>query len=278
MSQAPEDQVGRQLDDAVVLELARELDRAEASQGPLRHFSLKHPAMTIADAYAIQRAWVDMNVAAGRVIAGRKVGLTSRAMQVVAGIDEPDYGVLFADMFCQDGGVVPVSDLIAPRVEVELAFHLHAPLQGPNVTIFDALAATAFVAPALEIIDTRFHRFDPDTQSPRSITDTIADNAASARLVVGGTPVPPTSVDLRWVGATLVVNGVIETSGVAAAVLNRPANGVVWLANKLAAHGESLAAGDVVLSGSFTPSVPVAHGDYCVAEFGSLGSVSCRFD
>ncbi|MBK9363675.1 MAG: 2-oxo-hepta-3-ene-1,7-dioic acid hydratase [Rubrivivax sp.] len=265
------------LDNATIESLARQLYEARKTRTPLRHFSMQHPGMTLADGYAIQRAWVALELADGRSIKGRKIGLTSRAMQVSSQIDEPDYAPLMDDMFLQQGGDIPVSRFIAPRVEVELAFILGRPLQGPGVTLFDVLAATDYVTPAIEIIDARIEQFDRDTKAMRKVFDTISDFAANAGIVLGGRPVRPLDVDLRWVGAMLFRNGVIEETGLAAAVLNHPATGVAWLANKIAPHGESLEAGQVVLAGSFTRPVNAAAGDCFHADYGPLGAVAFRF-
>lgn len=257
--------------------LALELQAARRERRQLRHFSARFPEMTIDDGYAIQRAWVALELAAGRRIRGRKIGLTSRAMQQASQITEPDYAPLMDDMFFDNGGDIPVDRFIAPRVEVELAFVLGKPLEGPGVTLFDVLSATEYVTPALEIIDARIEQFDRDTRAPRKVFDTISDFAANAGIVTGGRPVRPMDVDLRWAGALLHKNGVIEETGLAAAVLNHPANGVAWLANKIAPHGERLNAGDVVLAGSFTRPVTAVRGDHLHADYGPLGSISFRF-
>ena len=257
--------------------LARELYEARKQRVQLRHFSRRHPEMSIADGYAIQRAWVRLEQADGRIIKGRKIGLTSRAMQLASQITEPDYAPLMDDMFFDQGGDIPVSRFIAPRIEVELAFVLGRPLKGPGVTLFDVLAATDYVTPALEIIDARIEQFDRDTKAPRKVFDTISDFAANAGIVLGGRPVKPDMVDLRWVGAMLFKNGVIEETGLAAGVLNHPATGVAWLANKLAPHDEQLQAGDVVLAGSFTRPTTAVAGDSIHADYGPLGTVSFRF-
>jgi 2-oxo-hept-3-ene-1,7-dioate hydratase len=162
-------------------------------------------------------------------------------------------------------------------VEVELAFVLGKPLRGPQVTIFDVLSATDFVVPAAEIIDTRIERIDPETKTMRKIQDTIADNAASAGVVLGSSAIRPEKVDLRWACALLSKNSVIEETGVAAGVLNHPANGVVWLTHKLSQWDEYLAAGEIVLGGSFTRPVSAAPGDTFHADYGTLGSISFRF-
>jgi 2-oxo-hept-3-ene-1,7-dioate hydratase len=258
-------------------ELARRLDEAERTKSLIPMFTLEHKDMTIDDAYAIQRAWTKLQLARGRVIKGHKIGLTSKAMQVAVNISEPDYGVLFADMFYPDASVIPYDRFHAPRIEVELAFVLKAPLKGPDCTLFDVLNATDYVTPALEILETRMHRVDPETKVTRKVVDTISDNAANAALVVGGRPFRPLDVDLRWVGALLFRNGQIEETGIAAAVLNHPAQGVAWLANRLASQGEQLDAGEVVLSGSFTRMIDIAKGDVFHADYGQFGSVSCQF-
>jgi 2-oxo-hept-3-ene-1,7-dioate hydratase len=170
-----------------------------------------------------------------------------------------------------------MSRFIAPRVEVELAFVLNKPLKGPGVTVFDVLAATDYVVPAIEIIDARIEQFDRHTRAMRRVFDTISDNAANAGIVTGGRPVKPDAVDLRWVSALLYKNGVIEESGVAAAVLNHPANGVAWLANKLAPYNEHLAAGEIVLAGSFTRPVNALAGDSFHADYGPLGAIAFTF-
>jgi 2-oxo-hept-3-ene-1,7-dioate hydratase len=243
----------------------------------VRQFSLEFPDMTIDDAYAVQKAWVDLKLARGRVIRGHKIGLTSKAMQYSSNINEPDYGALLDDMFYYDGATLPMSRFIVPRLEVELAFVLARPLRGPGCTIFDVLNAADYVTPAVEIIDARIHQVDPETKVTRKVTDTISDNAANAALVIGGRPFKPLEADLRWIGALCYRNGVIEESGVAAAVLNHPANGVAWLANKLAPHGVELQAGEVILGGSFTRPVPARKGDTFHIDYGPFGSISCYF-
>jgi 2-oxo-hept-3-ene-1,7-dioate hydratase len=260
-----------------IVALARELHAARRERRQLRHFSAAHPSMTIEDGYAIQREWVTLELAAGRRIRGRKIGLTSRAMQQAAQITEPDYAPLMDDMFFEAGGDIPFERFIAPRVEVELAFVLGSGLEGPGVTLFDVLRATEFVTPAIEIIDARIEQFDRDSNAPRKVFDTIADFAANAGVVLGGRPVRPLDVDLRWVGALLHKNGVIEETGLAAGVLNHPATGVAWLANRIAPYGERLNAGDIVLAGSFTRPTNAVRGDSFHADYGTLGSISFRF-
>ena len=259
-----------------ILLLARQLYDARKTRTQLRHFSRQYPDMTIEDGYAIQREWVRLELADGRTIRGRKIGLTSRAMQMASQITEPDYAPLMDDMFFEAGSDIAVTHFIAPRIEVELAFVLGRDLKGPGVTLFDVLSATDYVTPAIEIIDSRIEQFDRETRAMRKVFDTISDFAANAGIVLGGRPVRPLDVDLRWVGAMLFKNGVIEETGLAAGVLNHPANGVAWLANKIAPYGEQLHAGDIVLGGSFTRPTAAAQGDTFHADYGPLGSISFR--
>lgn len=256
---------------------AESLDAAEKSRKQVRQLSQQHPEITVADAYAIQQAWIDKKLKSGRSIIGYKIGLTSKAMQLALNINEPDSGALLDDMLFADGGEIPTDRFIATRIEVELAFVMKANLSGRNCTMFDVLNATDFVTPALEILDTRVERVDPVTKATRKIADTIADNAANAGIVMGGRPFRPNDVDLRWVSALLAKNAAIEETGVAAGVLNHPANSVAWLARKLAAHDIALKAGDVVLSGSFVRPVEARKGDTIQADFGPFGTVSCFF-
>jgi len=260
----------------IIAALARELYDARKSRNQVSHFSKRHPQMDIDDGYAIQRAWVALEMADGRHVLGRKIGLTSRAMQQSSQIDEPDHAPLMDDMFFANGSDIPIDRFIAPRIEVELAFILGKPLKGPGVTLFDVLSATDYVSPAIEIIDARIEQFDRETRAPRKVFDTISDFAANAGIVLGGRPVRPLDVDLRWVGALLHKNGVIEETGLAAGVLNHPANGVAWLANKIAPYDEQLDAGHVVLAGSFTRPTTAVRGDTLQADYGPLGSVSFR--
>jgi 2-oxo-hept-3-ene-1,7-dioate hydratase len=265
------------LDATTLADLARQLFEARQSRTQLRHFSRQFPQMTVDDGYAVQQAWVKLELAEGHSIQGRKIGLTSRAMQLASQITEPDFAPLMSDMFYAQGGDIPFDHFIAPRVEVELAFVLGRDLKGPGTTIFDVLAATEYVCPAIEIIDSRIEQFDRDTKVMRKVTDTISDFAANAGIVMGGRPVKPDAIDLRWVGAMLFKNGVVEETGLAAGVLNHPATGVAWLANKIARHNENLKAGDVVLAGSFTRPTAAVKGDTLHADYGPLGTVSFRF-
>ena len=256
---------------------AQRLDRAEKTRTQIRQLSIEHPGLTIAEAYAIQSAWVEHKLSEGRIIRGHKIGLTSKAMQSALAIDEPDSGILFDDMFFADGGAIPPDRFIATRVEVELAFVMRSRLSGPSCTIFDVLDATDYVVPALEILDTRIERVDAATKATRKIVDTIADNAANAGIVVGGRPFRPLDADMRWIGALCYRNGVLEETGLAAGVLNHPANGIAWLANKLGALGLALEPRQIVLAGSFIRPIETRRGDTIQADYGPYGMVSCHF-
>ncbi|CAN7362232.1 2-oxo-hepta-3-ene-1,7-dioic acid hydratase [Bosea sp. LjRoot90] len=257
---------------------ALSLDEAERTRQQTGLMSLRFPQMTMDDAYAVQAAWVERKRAAGRTIIGWKIGLTSKAMQYALDIDTPDSGVLFDDMRFDDGSNIPKDRFIQPRIEAEIAFVMKGDLQGPGVTVFDVLNATDYVVPALEILDTRILRVDPQTKKARTIVDTISDNAANAGIVAGGRAMRPDQVDLRWVGAIVSRNGQVEETGLGAGVLNDPARGIAWLANRLANYGGEIKAGQIVLAGSFIRPVEARHGDTITADYGPLGTVSCFFE
>jgi 2-oxo-hept-3-ene-1,7-dioate hydratase len=256
---------------------ADDLYQAEINRQPIDPITLTHPDMSMDDAYAIQKSWVDKKINDGRRIVGYKIGLTSRAMQKAMKINEPDYGVLLDDMVFADGSEIETAQFCDPRIEVELAFVLKDKLEGENVTIFDVLNATDYVVPALEIIAARSHRVHPDTGYTRTIKDTIADNAANAGIIIGGRPIKPLDVDLRWCGALFYQNGVLEETGLAAGVLNHPANGICWVAKRFAPHGIALEPGQIILAGSFTRPAIIKAGDTIHADYGPLGGISCRF-
>lgn len=216
-------------------------------------------------------------LALGGAVRGWKIGLTSKAMQSALNINIPDSGMLLDDMFFADGATVPADHFIQPRIEAEIAFIMKHPLSGPDATMTDVLAATEWVVPSLEILDTRILRVDPVTKKPRTIFDTISDNAANAGMVLGGQSFRPDQFDLRWVGAIVTSDGEVEETGLGAGVLNDPALGVAWLANRLAQYGQSIAKGDVVLSGSFIRPVEAPSGSLNEADFGPFGTVSCSF-
>lgn len=259
------------LTDTELTKIANDLAEAEESRSMIPLLTARYPEMVVEDSYAVQAKWVDRGVQAGRRLVGRKIGLTSKVMQAATGITEPDYGAIFDDMVYENGEEIPFDRFSNVRIEVELAFVLKDELAGTDVNVFDVLRATEYVVPALEILSSRIE------MEGRTIVDTISDNAAMGAMVYGGNPMAPDALDLRWVSALLYRNQTIEESGVAAAVLNHPATGVAWLAGKLAQHGEILRAGDIVLAGSFTRPMWVEKGDTVLADYGPMGTVSCRF-
>ncbi len=256
---------------------ARSLLQAEATGRQIGLLSLAHPGMDMDDAYAIQKATCRARLEQGRRIIGWKIGLTSKAMQDALGIDIPDSGILFDDMAFESGATVPAGRFIQPRIEAEIAFVMKAPLAGASVTRSDVLAATAHVAPAIEILDTRILRRDPATGQARNVFDTISDNAANAGIVLGAARHAPDAVDLRWVGAIATRNGAVEETGLGAGVLNDPVQGVVWLARRMAVYGQGIAPGQVILSGSFIRPVECPPGSTIRADFAGFGTVDIAF-
>ena len=232
--------------------------------------SARYPHITFQDAYAISGEVAKRQQEAGSKLVGYKVGLTSIAMRRSSGIDEPDYGFLFEEFLYHDGAKINHADFCVPRVELELAFVLGKPLEGPNVNLMQVLDATDYVVPSLEIIDTR-------VDEPRKIYDTISDNGAGAGLVLGGRPVKPNDVDLRMVPGILSRNADIEETGLSCGVMGHPGNGIVWLANKLFEIGESLHAGQILLAGSYVRPIWAQVGDTVRADFGELGTIAVQF-
>jgi 2-oxo-hept-3-ene-1,7-dioate hydratase len=258
-------------------EAAQALLQAENTGQQIGLLSLRYPDITMDDAYAIQAALVEAKLAAGRGVIGWKIGLTSKAMQAALGIDIPDSGVLLNDMVFEDGGVVPQGRFIGPRVEAEIAFVMKHGLGGANVTRDDVLAATDYVAPSLEILDTRILRADPHSGTPRKIFDTIADNAANAGVVLGDQRHDPGAVDFRWAGAIVFRDGEVEETGLGAGVLNDPVTSVVWLARRMADYEQLIEPGQIVLSGSFIRPIECPPGSKILADFGDFGSVAIDF-
>ena len=248
---------------------------AERTGQQIGLLSVAHPDITMDDAYAIQAQVVAAKVAAGDPVVGWKIGLTSRAMQIALNIDIPDSGVLTQSMLFETGATIPEGRFIQPRVEAEIAFVMKSDIGGDTVTRDEVLAATDYVAPALEVLDTRILRADPATGQPRKVFDTIADNAANAGIVMGREQHPPEN--LRWVGAIVTRNGTVEETGLGAGVLNDPVESVVWLARRMALYGDSIKAGQVILSGSFIRPIECPPGTVIDAHFGAFGSVSLCF-
>jgi 2-keto-4-pentenoate hydratase len=254
-----------------VARLADALWDAEHNRTPIEPLTDGHPDLDVDDAYAIQTHNIDRRVGAGARVIGRKIGLTSRGMQDMLGVDEPDFGVLLDDMFVEDGDEVDLTTMLQPRIEAELAFVLARDLAGPGVTTANAIAAMAGVLPAVEIVDSRFADWKI------KLVDTVADNASSGRFVIGGRMRAPTELDLRLVGMVLSRNGEMIDTGAGAAALGNPARCVAWLANKLGAFGTTLRAGDVILPGAVHRMVAVRPGDVFRAEYAHLGAVTARF-
>lgn len=252
--------------------IAEELAEADRTHSVIPRITSRYPAATIEDSYAIQAIWRDRMVASGRSLVGRKIGLTSKAMQQATGITEPDYGVMFDDTVYPTGSTIPTEHFSNVRIEVELAFVLKTPLEGPDCTLEDALAAIDYAVPALEVLNSHIEL------EGRTIVDTISDNAAYGAMVLGDVRRRPDEIDLRWVPGVLSRNGEIEETGVAMGVLGHPATGVAWLANKFAQHGARLEAGEIILAGSFTRPMWVSAGDEVHADFGPMGVITCRFD
>ncbi|WP_374392745.1 2-oxo-hept-4-ene-1,7-dioate hydratase [Tabrizicola sp.] len=251
---------------------------AEATRRQIGLLSLAHPGMTLDDAYAVQADVIALKLAAGRHRVGWKIGLTSRAMQEALKIDTPDSGVLLDDMVFQDGATVPKNRFIQPRVEAEIAFLMAHDLSGASITREEVIAATAHVAPSLEILDTRILRSDPATGQARIITDTVGDNAANAGVVLGPQRHTLDSHDLRRVGAIVKRDGVVEETGLGAGVLDDPVTGILWLVQRLARYGQGLSAGDIVLSGSFIRPIEAPPGSRFHADFGTFGQVTLNFE
>ena len=251
--------------------IADELAEADRTHGVIPRITARYPEATIEDSYAIQGVWRDKNIASGRRLVGRKIGLTSRAMQEATGISEPDYGVMFDDTVYASGSDIPTEAFSNVRIEVELAFVLKSPLEGPDCTLEDALAAIDYAVPALEVLNSHIEL------EGRTIVDTISDNAAYGAMVLGTTHRRPDEIDLRWVPALLYRNGEIAETGVAAGVLDHPARAVAWLANKFHHHGARLEAGEIILAGSFTRPLWVQRGDDVLCDYGPMGEITCRF-
>ena len=257
---------------------ANDLLTAEQSLEQIGLLTLRHPEMGMDDAYAVQNAILQAKLAQGRKVIGWKIGLTSKAMQYALNINIPDSGILFDDMVFENAGTVPKGRFIQPRIEAEIAFVMKTALGGADVTREDVIAATDYVAPSIEILDTRIQRADAQTGKARTVFDTISDNAANAGIVLGAEHHAIDAFDLRWVGAMAFRNGEIEETGLGAGVLNDPIQSVVWLSQRMAQYGHSIEPGQVVLSGSFIRPVECPSGTKINADFGPFGSVAVNFE
>ena len=244
---------------------------AYASRQPVEPLTEKYADLTLEDAYEIQLLQVQRWRHEGARIRGHKVGLTSAAMQRQLGVDQPDYGHLLDGMFWLENEPIPAARFLQPRVEPEIAFVLAGELRGPGVTVADAIGAVGFVLPALELIDSRIRDWRI------KLLDTIADNASSAGVILGSSPVPLAGADLRLAGCNLYKNGQLAGTGAGGAVLGSPLTALVWLANTVGKRGVVLEPGQVILPGSVTAAIPVGPGDTVTATFAGLGSVTARF-
>lgn len=259
-----------------IAQFAAQLQQAQQMREPIGHLSAQVPDLSLDDAYAVSRAWGAVRRDTGRTLRGYKVALTSRASQAGFAASEPAIGWLYDDMVFDNGSAIAAERFVAASVELELAFVLGRPLQGPRVTAFDVLNATDYVVPSFEIVDARVQPTDLQTKAPRRLVDLVADNSVAAGAMLGGRPVRPNEVDLAWVGAVLYKNGAIEETGLASTVMAHPAKSVAWLANRLSQWGEKIEPGQFVLSGTLTRQVAVRAGDVMQGDFGPLGQVAWR--
>ncbi|MGY1894116.1 2-keto-4-pentenoate hydratase [Nocardia gipuzkoensis] len=259
------------LSDAVRTELADELERAERERVAIDPLITRHPDIDVVDAYEIQLINIRRRLADGARVVGHKVGLSSKAMQQMMGVDEPDYGHLLAEMEVYEDVPVEADRYLFPRVEVEVGFVLGADLPGAECTEADVLDATVAFAPAIELIDSRIKDWHI------GLADTISDNASSAGFVLGAQRVAPKDIDVKAIDAVLTRNGEVVAEGRSDAVLGDPVIAVAWLARKVASFGVRLKAGDIVLPGSCTRAIDARPGDAFHAEFAGLGSVRLQF-
>lgn len=266
------------LTNAQVTDTAARLLAAQAAGEQIGLLSLQYPDLDMDDAYRIQAEILAQKVSSGRKIFGWKIGLTSKAMQLALNIEIPDSGILFDDMYFKSGDTVPAGRFIQPRIEAEIAFVMKSSLAGENISRDDVLAATDYVTPSIEILDTRIVRVDAATGKTRTVNDTISDNAANAGIVLGDDRHAIDAHDLRWVGAIVSSNGSVEETGLGAGVLNDPVESVVWLAQRIAAYGQGIEPGQVILSGSFIRPLECPAGTNIDADFGTFGRVSINFE
>ena len=257
---------------------AQRLDESESSATQMRQTTVDYPDLTIDDAYVIQAAWRELKVVRGEQIVGHKIGLTSRAMQQAMNITTPDSGFITDAMVFAPDSTLEAAAFCDPKLEIELAFTLSTDLSGAGLTVDDILDATEYVQPAVELIAARSFRSDPTTGRTRTVVDTISDNAANAGIISGGNKVAPREIDLRWVSALGYRNGTIEETGVAAGVLDHPALGISWLAERYEQTGQTLEAGQTILAGSFTRPINVRAGDDFRFDYGPLGAFNLTFN
>jgi 2-keto-4-pentenoate hydratase len=251
--------------------VADELWSCVCNHTTMSPISQRYSGLTIDDAYLIQLATVDLRLASGQKIVGKKIGLTSKAMQEMFSIDTPDYGHLYDSMVWPEDQPVPLSILHKPRVEPEIAFILGDDLQGPGITFIDVLRSTAGIVPCFEIIDSRITNWEI------TIVDSISDNASAAMVMLGSEMKSIRDVNLKNIGLVLEKNGELIDFSAGAAVMGHPALSVAWLANRLHKYGVSLKKGEIILSGSLTKALDVAKGDVFTAFFDGLMPVKAVF-
>ncbi|MFA5119658.1 2-oxopent-4-enoate hydratase [Zavarzinia sp.] len=256
------------MNDVPIAGLGDELYDAWLGRRTVAPLTARLPEITLDDAYRIQQRFIARRLDAGERIVGKKIGVTSKAVQNFLGVYQPDFGQLTSGMVYQEGDTIDLNRLIQPKAEAELAFVLKRDLVGPGITAMDVIHATDYVAPCFEIVDSRI------TDWKIAIQDTVADNASCGVYVLGDAKGDPRDLDLTLAGMVLEKNGELFSTGVGAAVQGSPANAVAWLANTLGMLGIPFRAGEVILSGSQSALVPVTDGDELVCTIGGLGS--CR--
>ncbi|MGB0664355.1 MAG: 2-oxopent-4-enoate hydratase [Pontibacterium sp.] len=260
------------MDKQLIERCGDELYEALVSKTPVKPLTERFEGITLEDAYHISLRMVERRVEAGAKIIGKKIGVTSKAVQNMLNVHQPDFGFLTDDMAFSQGEEMKISDtLIAPKAEGEVAFVLKKDLMGPGVTNADVLAATDFVMPCFEVVDSRIENWQIKIQ------DTVADNASCGLFILGDTAVSPEDIDLSTCGMVVEKNGEIISTGAGAAALGSPVTCVTWLANTLGEFGIPLKAGEVILSGSLVPLEPVKAGDFMTVSIGGIGSASVRF-
>jgi 2-oxo-3-hexenedioate decarboxylase len=250
--------------------LAERLERAQRERSEIDRLTAACTDLSVEEAYDIQDLLIACYVRRNDPVVGLKAGLTSKAKQVTMGVHEPIYGQICESMVLEEGQELRVDELIHPRAEPEIAFLLGTDVRGPGVTVEHVLAATEAIVPAIEVIDSRYRNFN------FTLPDVVADNASSARVVLGNHRTSPQGIDLRLVGMVFEKNGDVVETGAGAAVLDHPANAVAWLANKLAERGRFLPAGAFVLPGALANAHPIAAGDDLRVTFDRLGSLTLR--
>lgn len=252
--------------------IAQELLEAEKTRKAVNKLTDRFPSLSKDDAYRIQLLQIEDKVNNGHKIVGKKIGLTSKAMQDMLGVNEPDYGHILDSMMHYDGEALPIDQFVEPRLESEIAFILKDDLKGPDVTALDVIRATDYVVPAFEVIDSRIANWDIKFE------DTVADNGSSARAVLGGKPTKLADVDLSHIGMNVYKNGKLIDQAAGAAVMGNPVEAIAWLANALSRFDIHLLKGEIILSGALAKAVPVTKGDTFRAEFAHIGSVEVSFE